>query len=127
MAANIFPDDSALNLLHDISKVRKDLNQYLFSKFGVKQPQTQKVILIAISRDDTMLGCDIMLSLLDECNRVYGKEVDTSSVKIVSLPSFEAAKRSPYLERASFILVTDEDLLEAENYPELKRILPFME
>lgn len=47
-------------------------------------------------------------------------------IRYVSCGSFEKARHNPNLERASFILMADEDLLGATNYPELEKLLPFI-
>ena len=124
MSGIVFSNEKALSILHDTAKASAELSLYLFQKLGVRPPTT-KIVIIAISQGDTMYGCDVLMLLVEECEKIYGRKVELSSLKMVSLSSLEAAKRSPYLEMASFILVTDEDLLGASEYPELERILKF--
>lgn len=120
--ADYFDNSSYLSTLHDQLKLTSETSQQLFRKIGIR-PTPKKILLLTIAEADATIGTIVMMTLLEECERIYGKKVDPSSIKYVSLPSLERARNSPYLELADFVLMIDHDLLEIEHYPELEQII----
>ncbi len=97
--------------------------QGLFRRLGVK-PSEGRVVVIVICEDEWRAH-EALFDLFAECETIFRRTIDQHCIRYVSCKTLESAKANPNLELASFILVVDEDLLEAKYYPELEKILPF--
>ncbi len=120
--ATYFESANSLALLHKQLRQSAEVTQYLFKKVGVRSAE-KKIVILTISEGETVVSSMLMMTIMSECESLYGKQIDLSLFKVVSISGFEKAKRTPYLEQADFIIVTDKDLLEAQTYPELEHIL----
>lgn len=96
----------------------------LYKRLGVRITDSDVVTILVISSDE-FLGHDAVFELAMHCQKIYKKEVNLQKVRFIVLRNLEQAKCSPHLERASFIFIPDENLLDANLYPELETILPF--
>ncbi len=126
MSHLIFSNEQFLAKLTELHQMNLEVSINLFKRLGVNPQPTERVTMLVISKDSGA-GHNALFTLAIECERAYKKTVDTLRMKSIVLRSLEEASRSPHLERASFILILDENLLGIENYPELEHILPFVE
>lgn len=94
------------------------------TRLGVKPPD-EKVVVLVIAENEWD-SHTALFDLFDECEKLYGKQIDQRRIRYVSCKDISSAKLNPHLELANFILVADENLLDATSYPELENILPFM-
>ena len=125
MADFIFPSGSYVLDLMKLTEKSEHIKNELFRRLGV-QPSNEVITMIVIAKNHWD-GYDVLRNLQIECEQIYHKRIDVTKIKSVVLSSLELASKSPHLERANFIIILDENLLGAENYPELEKILPFME
>ncbi len=126
MAHFIFSNNEFLAKLAELNKQRIRTSQDLYTRLGVKPVSNEIITMIVVSQNQWE-GHHALLLLHEECEKIYKKRVDLTRIRSVVFKDIEAVGKSPHLERARFIIILDEDLLGAENYPELEEILPFIE
>ena len=126
MAHFIFSNELFLLKLNELNKESERISRELLIRHGIKQGCTDVVTILMISKNEWE-GHTTLLDLQIECEQIYHRRIDLTKIKSVVLRDLEAASKSPHLEQARFIIILDENLLGAENYPELETILPFME
>lgn len=126
MAVFVFSNGKYLDRLMELHRLNLEIRADLFKRLGVRPQQNGIVTMLVISKD-SFAGHDALFTLALACEVVYKKKIDVLKMRVVVLSSVEVASKSPYLERASFIFIPDENLLGVENYPELEEILPFYE
>ncbi|MBP6948499.1 MAG: hypothetical protein KBC41_02375 [Candidatus Pacebacteria bacterium] len=124
MAHYIFSNEKYLTALVTIQKLSIEIQEQLFQRLGIHRKSQDIVTIIVISKDP-FDGIDSIFTLAEECQKLYKKEIEINKLRIIALPTIESAMKSPHLERASFILIPEENLLSANIYPELEKILPF--
>jgi hypothetical protein len=122
----VFSNEAFLKKMEEIRAISHAESSELLHKLGVRKKEEIKVTVIAISQD-SFAGFDVALTLAEDCEKAYQKTVDVNKLNVVVFTDLVLASKSPHLERASFILFADENLLSAKDYPELKDILPFLE
>ncbi|HCC05928.1 TPA: hypothetical protein DEP94_01030 [Candidatus Nomurabacteria bacterium] len=96
----------------------------LITRLGVKPPDG-RVVVIVVSQNEWD-GHIALFELFEECEALYKKQIDQYRIRYVCCKDLESVRLNPNLEKASFILVVNEDLRDAASYPELKQILPFL-
>lgn len=124
MTHYIFSNEKYLKALMNIQEISDTIKENLFQRLGVSYKKNSVVTLMVIS-ENSFDGFDMMITLAEECEKYYGKEIEISKIKIVVFTSFDAAMKSPHLEHAKFIIMPKENLTRAIYYPELEKILPF--
>jgi hypothetical protein len=97
---------------------------HLAERMGVKPRKQEKVVIMIIAPDE-FAGQDALFTLLQDCENQFKRAIDQPRIQRVVFKTIEQASKSPYLELANFILIPDENLLDAESYPELEKLLPF--
>lgn len=122
----IFSNEEFLKKIEELATLSRTESSLLLGRLGVAKKQNDSVTILAISKD-SFAGFDIVFTLAEDCQTAYQKTVNTDKLRIIVFKDLLSASKSPHLERASFILFADENLLSAKDYPELKNVLPFLE
>lgn len=124
MAQLFFSNERFLVALAEQQQKSRLVTADLLQRLGVGFPTENQVTMLVISKN-SFDGFDALFSLAEACEKFYRKEVDVDRMRVVVFLTVKAASRSPHLEKASFIFIPDENLLDVGSYPELEKILPF--
>ncbi len=124
MSFFLFSNETYLLRIAELRQEGLQINAELFLRLGVKQKKG--VITMIVIANNEWDGHNVLSDLQIECEKLYHKRIDSAKIRSIVLRDIEQASKSPHLEQASFIIFLDGNLLGAENYPELEKILPFM-
>ena len=99
----------------DVEKLIEDVYNSLFARLGVNKTEGGQVIIFAVLPHDTFRAVSAVMTLLEECEQKYSRQIDQDLIRIEAFTSSEAASKSPLLEQASFIYFPDQDEPGIEN------------
>jgi hypothetical protein len=126
LAHFIFSNEKYLELIAQLGKEQREVTQELLTRLGVRARNNDIVTIIVVAHE-SFDGHGALFDLLIEAQEHFGKRIILGRVRHVVVRDVETLSKSPHLERAAFIMVLGEDLPEVEHYPELGRLLPFVE
>lgn len=119
----VFKESYLQQLFMEIKKAKEEYLE-LLEKAGVQQSNNKKIVVICIALNE-YAGHTILFDLFEQCEKLYKRKVDQDTIRFVTYKTIEQARCSPLLMQSSFILTASEDILDAEIYPELEKILPW--